>query len=157
MKVAQHFSAGKMIQKEMSVPLRDDRNARPQSLASEFTSVSNHRSSHPGRSPFFSPNPALRTGLLSSSPSGTSVGWRPCASRDGAPYLHQPRLTALTWSTPFVALRLGVLFCPGYSFYPGCTPDRPPQAEALHLQSAGSLLYRSAWPVQQVAPVWPRQ
>jgi hypothetical protein len=29
MKVAQHKVLGKMIQKEMSVPLRDDRNARP--------------------------------------------------------------------------------------------------------------------------------
>ncbi len=72
MKVAQYEVLGNNATREVR-PARDDRSVlAPGPFVCGFTSVSNRRSSRPGRAVFFNATPALRTGLLSLSPSGTN-------------------------------------------------------------------------------------
>ena len=71
MKVAQYEVLGN---NEKNVrPGRDDRSVlAPGPLVCGFTSISSRRSSRPGRVFFLNATPALRAGLLSLSPSGTT-------------------------------------------------------------------------------------
>ena len=73
MKVAQYEVLGNNAKKNVR-PGRDDRSVlAPGPLVHGFSSVSSRRSSPPGWILFKNANPALRTGLLSLSPSGTKV------------------------------------------------------------------------------------
>jgi hypothetical protein len=70
-KVAQYEVLGNDAEREVR-PARDDRKGSPFCLACGLAIVSIRRSSRPGRIGLLDANPALRTGLLSSGPCGTS-------------------------------------------------------------------------------------